>query len=302
MQAVNHSSAPNRRLWPLLIVVSVLVTGLVARVLFMDSSGLTSTLSEWLPWLRGMPVTLYFGDGRFMVPVSRNLSGDADSPQTLVEAMLAGPDKRSGLVSLIPDGTTIRDLSVEAGLATLDLSSELLQGDLQPAALALTWSLLSWPGIQRVQILAEGAPLTLSSQSATPLFFVHNHRLVAVPTTASTPRAALDAYLDDPPAPDLVGLPSDVGLVSYGFNEANGLLALNFTYTQSLREYAVANPDSMRRVLIGLIAMLTAFPEVKAVTLDFEGHSQLGLGQCANLLRAPQTRPEVLNDARLLGG
>lgn len=302
MQVVNHSPAPNRRLGPLLIVVIVLVTGLVARVLFTDSSGLTSVLSEWLPWLRGAPVTLYFSDGRFMAPVSRNLSGNADSPQVLVEAMLDGPDKRSGLVSLIPDGTTIRDFSVDAGLARLDLSFEFMGGDLQPAALALTWSLLSWPGIEQVQILVEGAPLAQPSQNATPLFFAHNDILVAVPTTAGTPRAALDAYLDGPPAPDLVGLPSDVRLVSYDLNPANGLLALNFTYTQALREYAVANPDSMRRVLIGLIAMLTAFPEVKAVTLDFEGLSQLGLGQCANLLRAPQIRPAVLNDERLLGG
>jgi len=57
----------------------------------------------------------------------------------------------------------------------------------------------------------------------------------------------------------------------------------------------------MRLLLLGLIASLTEFPSVGAVRLDFEGQSRLGLGQCSDLLRTPQKRPELLNDERLLG-
>jgi hypothetical protein len=40
---------------------------------------------------------------------------------------------------------------------------------------------------------------------------------------------------------------------------------------------------------------------VQAVRIDFEGRTRLGLGQCSDLLRVPQPRPELLNDERLLG-
>jgi hypothetical protein len=46
--------------------------------------------------------------------------------------------------------------------------------------------------------------------------------------------------------------------------------------------------------------MTTEFPEIEGVWIDFEGHANLGLGQCAHLLRTLQLHPEVLNDERLL--
>ncbi len=53
-------------------------------------------------------------------------------------------------------------------------------------------------------------------------------------------------------------------------------------------------------VLLGLITSLTEFSPVRTVRLDFEGRTRLGLGQCGDLLRTPQPRPESLNDERLL--
>jgi Sporulation and spore germination len=99
----------------------------------------------------------------------------------------------------------------------------------------------------------------------------------------------------------MTGLPSDVRLLNYGYDPADHSVALNFSYKPSVRTLALETPDKMRFVLLGLIASLTEFPEVEAVQLDFEGRTRLGVGQCSDLLRTRQTRPELLNDERLLG-
>ncbi|MBZ0278160.1 MAG: GerMN domain-containing protein [Anaerolineae bacterium] len=303
MDAAEHFPATNRRLWPVLVIGVMVLIGLLARLYTADSSAMRDALSGLLPWLRGTPVTLYFdaGDG-LLLPVSRNLDGEADSLRGLVEALIAGPDSSSGLLGSVPANTQILDLTTEDGTARLNLSAAFLRGDTAAATQALTWSLLTLPDIHQVEIQVEDQPLENVDSHIKPLFFLRDTVLVALPTPLEDTQAALTAYLNPPPDSGLQGLPADVRLLDSTFNPANGLLRLEFTYTLSLREFAIDNPDAMRQVLTGLIATMTSFPEVKAVTLDFEGHSQLGLGQCANLLRAPQTRPTVLNDARLLGG
>lgn len=124
--------------------------------------------------------------------------------------------------------------------------------------------------------------------------------LVASPAPATEPRAALAAYLSGPPAAELTGVPSDVRLLAYDFDAATGVLSLGFTYTPSMRTLALERPDRMRFLLLGLIASLTEFPEVRAVQLDFGGQGRLGLGECSDLLRTSQPRPALLNDERLL--
>ena len=98
----------------------------------------------------------------------------------------------------------------------------------------------------------------------------------------------------------MTGLPSDVRLVGYAHDPADGSLSLNFSYTPSVRMLALEHPERMRLLLLGMIASLTEFPSVQTVRLDFEGQTRLGLGQCSDLLRTPQPRPELLNDERLL--
>jgi hypothetical protein len=122
---------------------------------------------------------------------------------------------------------------------------------------------------------------------------------VAVPTTARSPREALAAYLEAPPSPELRGLPG-LRLAGHEYDAGDGVLSLSFAYTPEIREMALDNPSRMRTVLLGLIATLTEFPEVKFVRLDFGGQSRLGLGECSDLLGAPQARPALLNDERLL--
>ena len=95
-------------------------------------------------------------------------------------------------------------------------------------------------------------------------------------------------------------MPSDVRLLAYDYHAADRLLSIGFTYTSAVRTLAIEHPERMRMLLLGLIASLTEFPEVRAVRLDFGGQSRLGLGECSDLLRSPQPRPALLNDERLL--
>jgi spore germination protein GerM len=113
-------------------------------------------------------------------------------------------------------------------------------------------------------------------------------------------REALEAYLAGPADTALVGLPANVRLLGYDHDARNGLLRVNLSYSPAVRALATERPETMRRALLGLIATLTSYPEVQAVMLDFEGRARLGVGQCAELLRTPQRRPGLLNDARLI--
>ena len=168
------------------------------------------------------------------------------------------------------------------------------RGGVHSPSIKSAWAGL--PGRKRTQWLPLGAPST-----RTPLlYFASASGLVAIPVMALNPRDALQVYLSGPPAPELTGLPADVRLLAHEYNSADRLLSLKFSYTPSLRALAMDRPERMRTVLLGLIATLTEFPEIRTVQLDFGGQTRLGLGQCSDLLRTPQRRPTLLNDERLL--
>ena len=125
--------------------------------------------------------------------------------------------------------------------------------------------------------------------------------LVAVPTVGEDSEEVLSAYLAGPDEPNLVGLPEDVRVLSLHSAPGSGLLVLNLSFSASVRDFAIEDGDAMRRVLEGLIATLTTgFPQINFVFIDFDGHTTLGLGQCASILHTVQPPPEVLNDERLL--
>lgn len=297
-----HSFGIIRRYSLAITIIILLIAGLIGRVMLSDQVQGSNGLFSGLPWLDRTPVTLFFGDstGQFLVPVSRTFSGAEASPHSISEAVLDGPEGNTGLVNFIPEGTRINSISIKDGIVEIDLSPEFLEADNQFASLALTNSLLSSPGVDRVITSVDGTLIDRSDLGNRLMYYVMDELLIAVPVRAKDVQSALAAFLDGPEIPELVGLPSDVRLLQSDFDPGNGLLSLNFTYTDSVQALGIDYPDTMRQVLIGLIATLTDFPEVQAVTLDFEGHARLGLGQCADLLRAPQIKPAVLNDERLL--
>jgi spore germination protein GerM len=214
-----------------------------------------------------------------------------------------GPSPGSGLGTLIPSGVEIRSVEVVNMEARIDLSAAFLVNnkDQDLARTAVLETMIGLPGVSSVSVAVEGKPLGQSAQRIPLLFYAGPKGLVAVPAEVSEPRAAISAYLADLPDPKLTGLPRDVRLLNYAHDPDSGALSLNFTYMPSVRALALDQPAKMRSVLLGLIASLTEFPQVRTVRIDFEGQTRLGIGQCSDLLRTPQRRPELLNDERLLG-
>lgn len=301
-ESVERSERSKRNRWFLLVAVAVLL-GLGGRTLISGGVG-NSFLADLLPWMQGTPATLFFGDepGDYLVPVSRTLTGDAESPEGLVDALLAGPESGVGLVNLLA-GTTVNSVTMRQGVLAVDLAGG-NEGGVDPrAAQALRHTLESWPDADRVTITIDGRPAQVAPDGSHLLFFYDrvNDMLVASPTSEATPEDLLARYLQGPADPRLTGLPEDVEVLEFLPSPRGGLLQINMTYTPSVRDLATADGDAMRRILEGLIATLTTgFANTDYLYLDFEGHATLGLGQCANLLRRAQPPPEVLNDERLL--
>jgi len=227
---------------------------------------------------------------------------NTELPGAVMRALLVGPDGRSSLKSWIPSGTEIQSFSLSGGMVHIDLSRAFLEGSSRPdlAKAAVIETMTALPGVSSVGLSVEGNPVVTSANRTPLLYYASANGLIAVPTSISGPRAALDAYLSGPGDPELTGFPIDVWLLDYNYDRAKQFLSLNFTYTTSIRTLALDKPERMRLVLLGLITTLTEFPEVRTVQLDFQGQTRLGLGQCSDLLRTPQARPQLLNDERLL--
>ena len=252
-------------------------------------------------WTSATTVNLYFVDGPFLFPASRRFQTNDRLPRAVLDALLAGPIHSGRLSSAVPRDVKVRGFSFADGLARIDLSRELGDADDGRRALAaISETMIRVPGISSVAVSVHGEPLAASARRTPLLYFPSADGLIAVPSTATDARQALDAYLSGPPAPEMTGVPADVRLLTYDHDAADRLLSIGFTYTPALRTLALEKPDRTRMLLLGLIASLTEFSDVQTVRLDFGGQSRLGLGECSDLLRSPQGRPALLNDERLI--
>lgn len=252
------------------------------------------------PWTSTI-VTVYYADGSYLFPLSRRLAPGTELPRAAVEALLAGPPAGSGLTSALPPGLGLQTLDVVGRVAHLRLSGPVQAlRDAPLGVQAIVATLTRVPGITAVAVTVDGAAVTEPSARAPLLYYPSARGLIALPTAIRDPRAALDAFLAGPSSPELTRLPADARLLRYDFDMTEGVVSLRFAYTPSVRALALERPDRMRFLLLGLIATLTGYPEVRAVQLDFGGQSRLGLGECSDLLRTPQPRPALLNDERLI--
>lgn len=254
--------------WGALAVAAAIAVGLLARALPRETDA-PGRLARWLPWGAPPAVTRYYPDasGRYLVPITAPFADDLADPAALAGALAAEPPAGLGLAPASADSPLAREARAQ--------------------------TIAAWPEAAAAVGMEASPPSRL-------LHFVAGELVVAVPSAAGTPREAVDAYLAGPDEAGLMGLPADVRLLGYDHDARNGLLRVNLSYSPAVRALASEQPETMRRVLLGLIATLTSYPEVQAVMLDFEGRARLGVGQCAELLRTPQRRPELLNDARLL--
>jgi len=219
----------------------------------------------------------------------------------VLDALVAGPARHGRLKRAIPADVEIRSFTITDGVGRIDFSRALGQEEDERMALAaIAETMTRVPGIRSVAVSVQGRPVGSQASRTPMLYFPSAEGLVAVPSHADNVQGALRAYLSGPPAPEVTGVPADVRLFSYDYDAGNGLLSIGFTYTAAMRALALEQPQRTRTLLLGLIASLTEYPDVRAVRLDFGGQSRLGLGECSDLLRSPQPRPALLNDERLL--
>ncbi len=282
----------------ILLLVSVLGAGLWLRTL--QTRTINAGLG-WGPWTTASVVNLYFSDRQFLFPVSRRMQSNNELPEAVLQALVAGPRPGSRLKSPFQRGVEIRSVRLVDGVAHIDLSAFPEDvGARHAAETAIIETMTALPGVSSVELSIQGKPSGAPMKRVPLLYFASTNGLVAMPVMVTNPRDALDIYLSGPPEPTLTGLPADIRLLAYDYTASNRLLSLRFSYTSTLRALAIDRPDRMRTVLLGLIASLTEFDEVRAVQLDFGGQTRLGLGQCSDLLRTPQPHPALLNDERLL--
>ncbi|MDP2662194.1 MAG: GerMN domain-containing protein [Dehalococcoidia bacterium] len=289
---------------------ALLALGLGLRLTTLDR--ITIHLDDWMPWLTRPAVVLYFFDSeeRFLVPVTRRVPSEEATPAGAARELLRAPQGRAKLAAPFPMGASLSLLEVQDGMALVEVTAEgtdtaAFSGSLATRALSRT--LQEFPGIESVRLVVNGMAAGQTSSpraeaTSHPIYYTHGPLLVPVEAGANSPRQALDRYLAGPRPAGLEGLPEDVRLLEYRFDASRGLAYVNFAYTPSVRRLALDDPYRIRRTLTGIIATLTEYREVQAVMLGFQGQARLGLGECADLLRAPQVRPRALNDEAVLSG
>ncbi|HET7030408.1 MAG TPA: Gmad2 immunoglobulin-like domain-containing protein [Candidatus Limnocylindrales bacterium] len=124
-----------------------------------SSSGSTgTTIVRAYFWLDGAP------GSAGPVAVLREIPATKAVATAAVNALLAGPSDAEGkrsITSQIPDGTQLLGLTVENGLATIDLSSEFIAGGAgeayQTRQAQIVYTLTQFPSIKAVGILIEGS-------------------------------------------------------------------------------------------------------------------------------------------------
>ncbi len=288
------------------LALTVLLVG-VGLLLRLGTVGqLPIHLDRWLPWVSPPTVTLYFPDsqGRFLIPITRRVGSAEATAQAAVEELLQGPRDHIKLSTPFPLGSRLSLFDFLGGVAQVHITTERPESagllDISRTLEMLARTLQEFKDVESVQLLINGSLLgdiSVTSPRSHPIYYTYGSYLVPDANGYTSPQEAIAQYLIGPaPGSGLEGLPEDVRLLEYRFDATRGLVYINLTYTESVREVALSDVSRMRRTLIGIVATLTDFDEVKAVMLDFQGHTRLGLGQCADLLRAPQIRTKAIND------
>jgi spore germination protein GerM len=113
---------------------------------------------------------LYFVDGDRLEPVFREVPEEA-TPEDVLLALADGPttaEARRGLTSAFPDSTSILGVTVNRGVATVDLGSSAVavRSDDQPLSVAqMVFTLTARPGIGRVAFTISGEPIDVPDGS-----------------------------------------------------------------------------------------------------------------------------------------
>ncbi|HET9242456.1 MAG TPA: Gmad2 immunoglobulin-like domain-containing protein [Gaiella sp.] len=113
-----------------------------------------------------MSVAVYhLRDGR-IAPVGRSVTATPAVARAALASLLEGPtteERAAGLASAIPAGTTLEDVSLEDGVATVDLSETFDDGgggaSVQARVAQVVATLTRFPTIERVAFEIDGRPV-----------------------------------------------------------------------------------------------------------------------------------------------
>lgn len=142
------------------------------------SSTPAATTTSTAPQAEGIAVYFLLDEleadagGPFLVPVFREAREGSDMALSAMEALVEGPDNGEmeaipSISSAIPEGTSIRGVTVEEGLARVDLSDEFDDGGGSFSMFArlaqVVFTLTRIEEVDQVEFLIEGEPITVFS-------------------------------------------------------------------------------------------------------------------------------------------
>jgi len=112
-------------------------------------------------------VKVYFLRDEKVGPAGRSVPQTQTPARTAMEELLKGPtgkDTSAGLSTTIPSGTTLNRVSIDQGIATVDLSSEFGAGggstSMQGRVAQVVYTLTQFPTVTAVSFELDGKPAT----------------------------------------------------------------------------------------------------------------------------------------------
>lgn len=115
-------------------------------------------------------VNVYFIRDEKIAAAHRLVPGSPRPATEAIQALLAGPteaEQAAGMSTAIPEGTTLNGITIEGGLATVDLSGDFESGGgsfLMLARLAqVVYTLTQFPTVEQVRFELDGQPVEVFS-------------------------------------------------------------------------------------------------------------------------------------------
>lgn len=113
-------------------------------------------------------LSVYFLDGDHLAAVHRSVPETRSVAAAAMAQLLAGPtssEQQSGLTSAVPSGTRLLSVSIDKGVATVDLTSAYQAGggslSMTARAAQVVFTLTQFSSVQRVAFRLDGKPLSV---------------------------------------------------------------------------------------------------------------------------------------------